>query len=162
MVASQGARFQNSGFRGLAASQGIRFQTSGFRGLANVYNFYYFLFFMREFKTLEVWKRSIKIVKKVYEIVDTFPKKEDYALGSQLRRAVVSISSNIAEGCGRRTNKDTVQFLYIALGSVNEVESQLFIAREFGYLLDDVLGVLINELREIAKMLMGLIDYVSR
>ena len=117
---------------------------------------------MREFKTLEVWKRSIKIVKKVYEIVDTFPKKEDYALGSQLRRAVVSISSNIAEGCGRRTNKDTVQFLYIALGSVNEVESQLFIAREFGYLLDDVLGVLINELREIAKMLMGLIDYVSR
>ena len=101
------------------------------------------------------------IGKRVYEVVDTFPKKEDYALSSQLRRAVVSISSNIAEGCGRRTSKDTIQFLYIALGSVNEVESQLCIAKEFGYLGDDVLKEVSNELREIGKMLMGFVNYIS-
>jgi four helix bundle protein len=116
---------------------------------------------VREFRTLEVWKRAIKIGKRVYEIVNSFPKKEDYALSSQLRRAVVSISSNIAEGCGRRTSKDTVQFLYIALGSVNEVESQLYIAREFEYISEDILNEVNNELREIGKMLMGFIGYVS-
>jgi len=117
---------------------------------------------VREFRTLEVWKRSIKLGKRVYEIIEVFPKNENYGLSSQLRRAVVSISSNIAEGCGRRTSKDTVQFLYIAVGSVNEVESQLCIAREFGYLEDDVLRKLTDELREINKMLMGFIGYISK
>lgn len=116
---------------------------------------------IREFKTLDVWKRAIGIGKKVYEIVDGFSKREDYGLSSQLRRAVVSISSNIAEGCGRRTDRDMIQFLYIALGSVNEVESQLFISREFGYINNDVLEKLSGELREISKMLMGFIGYIS-
>ncbi len=116
---------------------------------------------VREFRTLDVWKRFVKIAKRVYKIIDKFPSMENYALASQLRRAVVSISSNIAEGCGRRTEKDVIQFLYIALGSVNEVESQLYVAKEFGYLGDDVLDELTNELREIAKMLMGFVGYIE-
>jgi len=116
----------------------------------------------REYKNLKVWKRSILIAKKVCGVIDRFPKKEDYALSSQLRRAVISIASNVAEGCGRRTNKDMAQFLYVALGSVNEVVTQLYIAKEFGYINEDELRELNNELDEIGKMLMGLIDYVSR
>lgn len=115
---------------------------------------------MREFRTLDVWKRAILIAKEIYEIIDTFPRKEDYSLSSQLKRAVISISSNIAEGCGRRTDKDTVQFFYVALGSLNEVESQLCIAKEFGYVDDEKLKEVCVELREISKMLMGLIDYI--
>jgi len=92
--------------------------------------------------------------------VDKFPKKEDYGLSSQLRRAVVSISSNIAEGCGRRTDKDTIKFLYIALGSAKEVQSQLYIAKEFGYLDDDILKELDIELEEISKMIMGFANYI--
>jgi len=116
----------------------------------------------RDFKRLDVWKRSIKLGKSIYGVVDTFPQKENYALSSQLRRAVVSVSSNIAEGCGRKTNKDFVNFLYIALGSLKEVESQLFIAKEFGYLGEDKLSELDGELNEIGKMLMGFINYISR
>jgi len=116
----------------------------------------------REYKNLEVWKRSVKIAKRVCEVVDRFPKKEDYALSSQLRRAVISVASNIAEGCGRRTNKDMIQFLYVALGSVNEVVTQLYIAKEFEYIDESELVELNGELDEIGKMLMGLIDYVSR
>ena len=115
----------------------------------------------RDFRKLEVWKRAIKIGKRVYEIVEGFPKKEDWALSSQVRRAVVSISSNIAEGCGRNTKRDTVNFLYIALGSLKEVNSQLYIAREFGYIDEKDLNELDNELEEIGKMLMGFIGYVS-
>jgi len=117
---------------------------------------------MREFKNLDVWNRAIKIAKKIYEVVENFPKKEEWALSSQMRRAVVSISSNVAEGCGRRTNKDTVQFLYIAMGSLREVESQMYIAKEFGYVDEDVLKEISNELIGIGKQLSGLINYISK
>jgi len=117
---------------------------------------------MREFKNLDVWNRVIKIAKKIYEVVENFPKKEEWALSSQMRRAVVSISSNVAEGCGRRTNKDTVQFLYIAMGSLREVESQMYIAKEFGYVDEDVLKEISNELIGIGKQLSGLINYISK
>jgi len=70
--------------------------------------------------------------------------------------------SYIAEGCGRRTDKDVVQFLYIAMGSANEVESQLCIAKEFGYIDEEVLNSLTNEIREIVKMLNGLVNYISK
>lgn len=119
-------------------------------------------FNMREFKNLDVWNRAIKIAKKIYEVVDEFPKKEDWALSSQMRRAVVSISSNIAEGCGRRTDKDTVQFLYIAMGSLREVESQMYIAKEFGYVSENVLKEVSEELVGIGKQLYGLINYISK
>ena len=97
---------------------------------------------------------------RVYEVVDTFPKKEDYALSSQLRRAVVSISSNIAEGCGRRTSRDFVQFLYNAMGSVREVESQLILSGKIGYLSDIKVSELIGDFEELSKMLVRFVDYV--
>ena len=79
-----------------------------------------------------------------------------------MRRAVVSISSNIAEGCGRGGDKEIIRFFNIAMGSVSEVRSQLYIAREFEYIDDLGLERLNNELIEIGKMLMGFIGYISR
>ena len=116
----------------------------------------------REYKGLEVWRRSINFCKRISDLADSFPKKEDWALGSQIRRAVISIPSNVAEGCSRSSKKDIVRFLHIALGSVNEVVTQLYIAREFGYIDKEELERLDSELGEIGKMLMGFIGYVSR
>lgn len=99
--------------------------------------------------------------KVIYDVTKTFPRDEIYGLTSQLRRAVISISSNIAEGCGRRTKKDFVYFLYNAMGSVREVESQLYIAKKLEYLEEDNLKELTNEIEEVARMLVGFIKYVS-
>ena len=115
----------------------------------------------REYKKLKVWGRSIRFCKRISDLIDSFPKKEDWALSSQMRRAVISIPSNIAEGCGRNGKKDTARFLDIALGSVNEVVTQLHIAKEFGYIGEEDLNELDGELEEIGKMLMGFIGYVS-
>ena len=117
---------------------------------------------VREYKRLEVWKRAVKFCRRISDLADSFPKKEDWALGSQIRRAVISIPSNIAEGCGRSSGKDTVRFLYIALGSVNEVVTQLYVAMEFGYLSDLELRELEDELDELGKMLTGFIGYISK
>ncbi|MCK4650184.1 four helix bundle protein [Candidatus Pacearchaeota archaeon] len=113
------------------------------------------------FKELKVWRKAIEIGKRVYEISRSFPDNERYGLTSQIRRAIVSVSSNIAEGCGRKTNRDFGNFLYIAMGSIREVQSQLFIAKELGYLDDVILDELDSELEELAKMLTGFIKYVS-
>ena len=87
-------------------------------------------------KDLDLWKTSIELVKAVYVVLDDFPKKEEFALSSQIRRAAVSIPSNIAEGCGRGTNKELYRFLDIASGSLAELETQIYIAKELGYISD--------------------------
>lgn len=84
----------------------------------------------RSFKDLTVWQRSIELTKETYKLSSVFPKQEDFALTSQLRRAAVSIPSNIAEGSKRGTQKDFVQFLRIASGSAAELETQLIIVQE--------------------------------
>jgi four helix bundle protein len=116
---------------------------------------------MWNFRKLDVWKRALDLAENVYRVVDKFPAKENYALSGQLRRAVISISSNIAEGCGRRTSKDFVGFLHIAMGSTKEVESQLLVAERLGYLKSDEVENLIKELDGIGKMLNGLMGHVS-
>ena len=116
---------------------------------------------MRDFKELNVWKKSFELTEEVYEVVAGFPKEEIYGLSQQLKRAIISVSSNIAEGCGRRTEKDFVQFLYMAFGSVREVESQLMIACKLGYVDDVGLKGLVGKLNELAGMLMKFIKYVS-
>jgi len=116
---------------------------------------------MWNFKNLDVWKKSFEMIKKIYDVTGGFPREEIYGLTSQLRRAVVSISSNIAEGCGRRTSKDFVGFLYNALGSAKEVENQLLAAGELGYLEDGEVEDLVGELNRIGRMLVGLIEHVS-
>ena len=84
----------------------------------------------RSFKDLVVWQRSMELVREVYRIARAFPKHEDFALGSQMRRCAVSIPSNISEGSKRGTHKDFAQFLRIAAGSSAELETQLLIAKD--------------------------------
>jgi len=113
-----------------------------------------------DFRELDVWKRAFDIAGKVYKLTGDFPKEEIYGMTSQLRRAVVSIFSNIAEGCGRRTSRDFVQFLYNAMGSVREVESQLIFAENLGYLKKNELEVLMDSLDRLGKMLTEFIKHV--
>ncbi|MCA4782191.1 four helix bundle protein [Empedobacter stercoris] len=114
---------------------------------------------MKTHKDLEVWKKSVDFVTTIYSETQNFPKEEIYGLTNQMRRAAVSISSNIAEGSARQGNKELVQFLYIALGSAVELDTQLIIARNLTYINEEKFIQLIVKLEEIAKMLNGLINY---
>ena len=89
---------------------------------------------MKVYTELDVWKESRVLVKDIYSITKSFPKEETYGLINQLRRCAVSIPSNIAEGCGRRTAADTIQFLHISRGSLYELETQLYIALDLNYI----------------------------
>ena len=82
---------------------------------------------------MEAWKESIELVTNIYSVLKSFPKEETFGLVMQIKRAVISIPSNIAEGCSRQTKPDTIHFLYIALGSLSETETQLIIAEKLGY-----------------------------
>ena len=112
-------------------------------------------------KDLEVWKKSIALVKKIYEISSKFPKEEKYSLTDQIRRCAVSIPSNIAEGSGRGSDKDFIRFLYIALGSLAETETQLIISERLKYLNEETVNVLLSELNNIKRMLLGLIKHLK-
>jgi len=107
---------------------------------------------MHRFKDLEIWKRSRKFCASIYEITSKFPESEKFGLTNQLRRASVSIPSNIAEGSSRSSNKDFSRFLQIAIGSAYEVETQLLIASDLKFISDKELDYLISELQEIIKM----------
>ena len=85
-------------------------------------------------KDLEAWKESIKLVKLVYKLTNDFPNQELYGLTSQIRRAVISVPSNIAEGNAKATAKETIRFIDIALGSLAELDTQLTIAQELNYI----------------------------
>lgn len=106
-------------------------------------------------KDLKVWQEAMNLVVVIYEISESFPSKEVYGLTSQLRRASVSIPSNIFEGAGRRGNKEFVRFLYIALGSLPEVETQLEIAYRLKYL--NEVEIITQRIYFIRKMLSNLI-----
>lgn len=110
-------------------------------------------------KDLEVWKKSVDFIVDLYEETKTFPKEEIYGLISQMKRAAISIPSNIAEGSRRKGNKEYIQFLYIALGSVAELDTQLLIAKKLNYINDKKYNILNGQLTEIGKMLNGLINY---
>ncbi|OPX20473.1 MAG: four helix bundle protein [Desulfobacca sp. 4484_104] len=110
----------------------------------------------RSFRDLDVWRKSIDLVKEIYQITGKFPPSEIYGLTNQIRRAAVSIPSNIAEGQGRNSAKEFRQFLGIALGSVAEIETQLIIAQEIGYLSNEKFDFLIISLDTIRKMIKSL------
>jgi four helix bundle protein len=110
---------------------------------------------MKSYKELQVWKTSMDLSVEVYQLTKEFPKFELYGLTSQLRRAVVSLPSNIAEGASRHTTKEFIQFLYIGNGSLSEVETQLEIAFRLKYL--NSFDELINKVKYIRKMLINLI-----
>lgn len=105
------------------------------------------------FRDLIVWQKSMQLCKQVYFATQTFPKSELYGLTSQIRRCSVSIPSNIAEGFGRSHRSEYKQFLHIAYGSGAELETQLLLALEIGYLNETDFGTLKALLEEIMKML---------
>ena len=109
---------------------------------------------IKSYKDLLIWKKGITIVKLVYQLVKTFPQEEMYALSSQLKRASVSIPSNIAEGYGRNTDKSFSHFLDITRGSLFEIETQLIIAKELGFITNlELFQELLNQIEEESKMI---------
>lgn len=98
------------------------------------------------FRKLEIWKDGIELSKIIYELTRNFPKEEIYGLTSQMRRSAISIPSNIAEGAGRDTNKDFAHFLTIAKGSSFELDSQLILAKELGYITEEELIPILDKL----------------
>jgi four helix bundle protein len=113
----------------------------------------------KSFKDLEAWKKGRILVSIVYKITKNFPKEEMFGLISQMRRCVVSVPANIAEGLGRNTSRDTIQFLYISRGSLYELETLLILANDQKYI-DDISEV-VDLLTETRKILNGLINYYS-
>ena len=112
-------------------------------------------------KDLDVWKKSVSLVTLIYEMTKGFPKDELYGLTNQIRRSAVSIPSNIAEGSARKGNEEFAQFLYIGLGSLSELETQLIIATNLKYISSDRGELIMNDLNDIRRMLVGLIKYVK-
>ncbi len=108
---------------------------------------------MHRFKDLEIWKRSIIFCSKIYAETANFPENEKFGITNQLRRASVSIPSNIAEGSSRASNKEFSRFLEIAIGSAYEIETQLLISNDLKFLEFETLESLLNELEEIIKMI---------
>ena len=117
---------------------------------------------MGNYRQLSVWKRAHGFVLGVYRSTGTFPDGERYGLTAQLRRAAVSVVSNIAEGSGRQGDREHMRFLKIARGSVCEIECQLLLSRDLGYLDADAWKLLDNDCQEISRMLHGLVRSFSR
>jgi four helix bundle protein len=116
---------------------------------------------MKTHKNLIVWQKSISFVTSVYERTKYFPKKEWYCIVSQIRRAAISIPSNIAEGCARKNTKEYIQFLYVSLGSAAELETQLIISSNLGFIDKKETENLQKHLEEIIRMPTGLIKSLS-
>lgn len=106
-----------------------------------------------DYKELDVWKSSINLAKKIYQISSGFPADEQYGLTSQIRRAAISVPSNIAEGSARG-DREFIQFLNIALGSLSEVETQLIIAHELSYIEGN--KEIFQNIIDVRKLLLGL------
>ena len=108
------------------------------------------------FEKLKVWQEAKKLVVEVYHLLDSFPKFEKYALCDQIRRAIVSVPSNIAEGSGRKSLKEQIHFLEIAYGSLMETYNQLLIAIELTYITEESVEVIKPSVDAVAKMINGL------
>ena len=110
---------------------------------------------MHNFKELKVWQKARKLSKLIYIQTRDFPKEELYGMTSQMRRCAISISSNIAEGCGRGTDSQLLHFLGVSQGSAFELESQVILAADLSLLAGESAGSLLSELEEIQKMIRG-------
>lgn len=117
---------------------------------------------MKSHKDLEVWRASIDLARDIYELTRAYPKEEQYGIVTQMRRSAVSVASNIAEGAARQGNKEFLQFLYIALGSASELDTQIEISRKIGFGEGRQLDEVQKHLEMISKMIQGLIRSVKR
>ncbi len=112
---------------------------------------------IRSFTDLITWKEGHKLVLEIYKLTKSFPKSEIYALINQMKRCAISITSNIAEGFSRKSKKEKSQFYYMALGSVTELQNQLLIARDIGYLTKKEFSDVAEKTVKVHKLLNGLI-----
>jgi len=112
----------------------------------------------QHFKDLIAWQKAMDLVEEIYRLTDSFPPRENYRLVDQLRRAAVSVPSNIAEGQARYSKKDFRHFLRTAKGSVAEIETQILIARRLGYIEQDACECCVGNVKEVGRILAGLIS----
>ncbi len=117
---------------------------------------------MQDFRQLKVWSKAHGLALAIYKATRTFPTEERYGLVSQMRRSAVSVPSNLAEGCGRGSDRDFARFVHIAAGSVSELEYQILLAYELGYLREASVQQLDLQANEIKKMLGGLIQRLTQ
>jgi four helix bundle protein len=116
---------------------------------------------MQNFRDLKVWSKAHAVALSVYKHTEPFPAAERYGITSQMRRAAVSVPSNIAEGCGRSSNADLARFLHIAFGSASELEYFLLLSRELGFLKTGPHDTLLTDIEEVKRMLSSLIARIK-
>ncbi len=116
---------------------------------------------IRSYRDLIAWQKGVELCKQVYSVSALFPDAERFGLTAQVRRAAVSVPSNIAEGYGRRRRQDYVRFLDMALGSAYEVETQLILARELGFVETGDVGPCMDLVQEVGRVLFGLARSLS-
>ena len=114
---------------------------------------------IESYHDLEVWRQTKDLVRHIYGLTKTFPKEEQFGLTNQLRRAAVSIPSNIAEGCGRNHIKDSIQFFFVSRGSLYEVETQIIIAHDLGFVSVSEQESIISKIKSCKRLLNGFINY---
>ena len=117
---------------------------------------------MEDFRDLKVWVKAHDLTLRIYALTATFPREEIYGLTSQIHRSAASVGTNIAEGCGRRSDGEFGRFLQIARGSACEVEYQLLLAKDLGFMSVDAHGALDGKIQEIERMLAVLVQRVQR
>ena len=115
-----------------------------------------------EYNKLEVWVEARKLTNLIYDLSKVFSKEEIYGLTNQMRRCTVSIPSNIAEGCGRQTAKDTINFLHISRGSLYELETQCYVALDQKYIEENNFNIVFNQMQSCKKLLNGFINYYKK
>ncbi|MCU0342726.1 MAG: four helix bundle protein [Ignavibacterium sp.] len=113
---------------------------------------------MKDFRTLKVWQESHSISLEIYKLTFSFPKEEQFNLTSQLRRSISSVPTNLAEGCGRGSDKDFKRFVQIAMGSASESEYLILLSKDLNYISYKEFDKLLLEIQEIKKMLSSLIS----
>jgi four helix bundle protein len=115
-----------------------------------------------EYRDLDVWKKARSLVRTIYEITSRFPDTEKFGLTSQMRRSAISIPSNIAEGCGRASSRESIQFLNIARGSAYELETQVYLSFDLGYISEQDANTVIGEITDCKKLINGFINFYKK
>ena len=116
----------------------------------------------KSYKNLDVWKESRKLVSTIYLLTKEFPEEEKFGLTSQIKRASISIPSNIAEGIGRQSKKETRQFCFIAKGSLYEVETQIYLAFDLGFIQENQTQEIFEQITTVRKLIIGFIKYLDK